>query len=78
MRDIVNTVAITAIQAQPRHHGGRALTAYVLVVNAGSSSLKYSLVDGETGDTPASAPSTADRRGLGRLAHEATGEHRGA
>jgi acetate kinase len=30
------------------------MSAFVLVVNAGSSSLKYSLVDAETGDEPAS------------------------
>ena len=38
--DIVNTVAITAIQAQ-----GQAVVSTVLVVNSGSSSIKYQLVD---------------------------------
>ena len=65
VRDIVNTVAITAIQAQAR--GRREarcsdVPAYVLVVNAGSSSLKYSLVDGETGEAPRSGLGRADRR----------------
>ena len=42
VRDIVNTVAITAIQAQALAAMTRRV---VLVLNAGSSSLKYSLVD---------------------------------
>jgi acetate kinase len=50
------------------------VTAYVLVVNAGSSSLKYSLVDGETGSAPATG--TVERIGesSGRLTHETGGE----
>ena len=60
VRDIVNTVAITAIQA-PVLAPGASVSAYVLVINAGSSSLKYSLVDGETGDAPASGLGRADR-----------------
>ena len=61
VRDIVNTVAITAIQAQ-----GRAVSDHVLVVNAGSSSLKYRLVDAVTGAAPASGLGGADRRVAGR------------
>jgi len=47
--------------------------SYVLVVNAGSSSLKYSLVDGETGEAPADG--TVERIGesTGRLTHESAG-----
>ena len=30
------------------------MSSLVLVINAGSSSLKYSLVDGESGESPAS------------------------
>ncbi len=45
------------------------MTAYVLVVNAGSSSLKYSLVDGSSGSSPASG--TVERIGesTGRITH---------
>jgi acetate kinase len=48
--------------------------SYVLVVNAGSSSLKYSLVDGETGDAPADG--TVERIGesSGRLEHVVASE----
>jgi acetate kinase len=52
------------------------VTAYVLVVNAGSSSLKYSLVDGDTGQAPADG--TVERIGetSGRLTHTtADGSH---
>jgi acetate kinase len=50
------------------------VTSFVLVVNAGSSSLKYSLVDGTTGESPASG--TVERIGEsnGRLTHESGGE----
>ena len=57
VRDIVNTVAITAIQAQtplqPPPDGG-AMSRHVLVLNSGSSSLKYSLVDADDGSALAS------------------------
>jgi acetate kinase len=45
------------------------VTSYVLVVNAGSSSLKYSLVDGDSGESPASG--TVERIGEsdGRITH---------
>ncbi len=48
--------------------------SYVLVVNAGSSSLKYSLVDGESGDAPADG--TVERIGepAGRIKHVSDGE----
>jgi len=47
------------------------MSSFVLVVNAGSSSLKYSLVDGSSGDSPASG--TVERIGesSGRLTHTA-------
>ncbi len=47
VEDIVNTVAITAIQAQ----GAGSMTAAppVLVINSGSSSLKFQLVDPDSG-----------------------------
>ena len=54
VRDIVNTVAITAIQAQAvtaarvcggRRGSGPYVSANVLVLNSGSSSIKYELVD---------------------------------
>ena len=50
------------------------MTAYVLVVNAGSSSLKYSLVDGETGESPASGSVERIGESSGRLAHDVDGE----
>ena len=43
--DIVNTIVITAIQAQPR---SEYVVSTVLVINCGSSSLKYQLVDPES------------------------------
>ncbi len=45
------------------------MSSFVLVVNAGSSSLKYSLVDGSSGESPASG--TVERIGesSGRLKH---------
>ena len=45
------------------------MSSFVLVVNAGSSSLKYSLVDGSSGDSPASG--TVERIGesSGRIKH---------
>ena len=71
MRDIVNTVAITAIQAQ-----GALMSAQVLVVNAGSSSLKYSLVDAETGEAAASGLVERIGESLGSLEHTtSTGSH---
>jgi acetate kinase len=52
------------------------MTSYVLVVNAGSSSLKYSLVDGETGEAPASGLVERIGESSGRLKHESDdGEH---
>ncbi len=50
------------------------MSAYVLVINAGSSSLKYSLVDGETGDAPASGSVERIGEASGRLSHEVGGE----
>jgi acetate kinase len=48
----------------------------VLVVNAGSSSLKYSLVDGDTGQAPATGSVERIGESTGRLAHEtADGKH---
>ena len=50
--------------------------SYVLVVNAGSSSLKYSLVDGETGDVPATGSVERIGESTGRLKHAtSSGEH---
>ena len=78
VRDIVNTVAITAIQAQglPAQKPAHDLMAgsLVLVVNAGSSSLKYSLVDGDTG--AAAAVGAVERIGeeTGSLTHEVDGD----
>jgi acetate kinase len=49
---------------------------HVLVINAGSSSLKYSLVDGETGDAPATGSVERIGESTGRLRHEnEAGEH---
>ena len=47
------------------------MSSFVLVVNAGSSSLKYSLVDGSSGESPASG--TVERIGesSGRITHTA-------
>ena len=53
--DIVNTVAITAIQAAS---GG--VVSRVLVLNCGSSSVKYRLFDGDRDRRP--GPGRADRR----------------
>jgi acetate kinase len=50
------------------------VTAYVLVVNAGSSSLKYSLVDGETGRAPASGSVERIGEPRGRLTHETSSD----
>ena len=60
VKDIVNTVAITAIQAQ------RRCMSRVLVLNSGSSSVKYRLFDGS--DTVAQGPDRADRRARRRRA----------
>ena len=49
------------------------MSAFVLVVNAGSSSLKYSLVDGETGESPASGSVERIGESSGRLKHEVAG-----
>ena len=50
------------------------MTSYVLVLNAGSSSLKYSLVDGETGEAPAAGSVERIGEASGRLTHEVGGE----
>jgi acetate kinase len=49
------------------------VTAYVLVVNAGSSSLKYSLVDGDTGEAPATGSVEQIGEASGRLTHTTAG-----
>jgi acetate kinase len=52
------------------------VSSHVLVVNAGSSSLKYSLVDGETGAAPASGSVERIGEVIGLLAHRtADGRH---
>ena len=52
------------------------MTAYVLVINAGSCSLKYSLVDGDTGEAPAAGSVEQIGEPSGRLKHTtADGEH---
>ena len=52
------------------------MSSHVLVVNAGSSSLKYSLVDGDTGVAPASGAVERIGEGSGRLVHTtADGRH---
>ncbi len=51
-------------------------SSFVLVVNAGSSSLKYSLVDGTSGDSPASGSVERIGESSGRLEHASpSGEH---
>jgi acetate kinase len=50
------------------------VTAYVLVVNAGSSSLKYSLVDGESGEAAATGSVERIGEASGRLTHTTGGE----
>jgi acetate kinase len=47
--------------------------AHVLVINAGSSSLKYSLVDGETGASPGSGSVECIGESSGRLSHKSGG-----
>ena len=54
--DIVNTVAITAIQAQ-----GAMASPVVLVLNSGSSSLKYQLIEPDSGDVAGGRHRRADR-----------------
>jgi acetate kinase len=49
------------------------VSSHVLVVNAGSSSLKYSLVDAETGAAPASGAVERIGEGRGRLVHTTPG-----
>jgi acetate kinase len=48
--------------------------SYVLVVNAGSSSLKYSLVDGHTGEAPAAGSVERIGESKGRLKHSSGGD----
>jgi hypothetical protein len=52
--DIVNTIAITASRSAPTAPPGRRrerrVTMRVLVLNSGSSSVKYQLVDSDTGE----------------------------
>jgi acetate kinase len=50
------------------------VTAYVLVVNAGSSSLKYSLVDGLTGEPAATGSVERIGEASGQLTHTTGGE----
>ena len=52
------------------------MTAYVLVVNAGSSSLKYRLVDAESGETPANGVIEQIGEPTGRLRHVTAGGER--
>ena len=54
VEDIVNTVAITAIQAQ----GADDASLAVLVLNAGSSSLKYQLIEPDSGRSLADGKSS--------------------
>ena len=63
VQDIVNTVAITAIQAAD------AVVSVVLVVNSGSSSLKYQLIDVEAAEPLASG--LVERIGEARRARHA-------
>jgi acetate kinase len=49
------------------------MTSFVLVVNAGSSSLKYSLVDGSSGESPASGSVERIGESGGRLKHTVDG-----
>ena len=49
------------------------MSSFVLVVNAGSSSLKYSLVDGSSGDSPASGSVERIGESSGRLKHTVDG-----
>ena len=69
---------MSADGARPVDAAGAASmsASYVLVVNAGSSSLKYSLVDGETGDAPATGSVERIGESTGRLKHAtSSGEH---
>jgi acetate kinase len=50
------------------------VSSFVLVVNTGSSSLKYSLVDGASGDSPASGSVERIGESSGRLSHEVDGQ----
>jgi acetate kinase len=50
------------------------VSSFVLVVNTGSSSLKYSLVDGASGDSPASGSVERIGESSGRLSHEVHGQ----
>ncbi len=50
------------------------MSSFVLVVNAGSSSLKYSLVDGTSGDSPASGSVERIGESSGRLSHTSDGK----
>ena len=68
--DIVNTVAITAVQAQSRRRTDRPVVTgrcrvmrrYVLVLNSGSSSMKYQLIDPPIGRRAGVRAGRADRR----------------
>jgi acetate kinase len=52
------------------------VTSYVLVLNAGSSSLKYSLLDGESGAAPVTGSVERIGESSGRLKHAtSSGEH---
>ena len=50
------------------------MSSFVLVVNAGSSSLKYSLVDGSTGSSPASGSVERIGESSGLLSHAVDGQ----
>ena len=50
------------------------MSSHVLVLNAGSSSLKYSLVDAETGAAPATGSVERIGESSGELRHSAGGD----
>ena len=64
VEDIVNTVAITAIQAQGKSMQRRL--ASVLVLNSGSSSVKYAVVEPDSGDMVADGIVERIGEGAGR------------
>ena len=70
--DIVNTIAITAIQAR------QSSMSTVFVVNAGSSSLKYQLVELASGESLRIGAHRADRRSAGDCDARASGCRRRA
>ena len=68
VRDIVNTIAITAIQAQ-EEPATVGMSRPVFVLNSGSSSLKYQLVDPETGRRRSPPASSSGSASEGRATH---------